>query len=77
MPEARVIERLPLDKLDGYIKIGKALTTDVTGGMLGKVSEAKAAVNAGIEVFIGNASKPGVILKALRGESVKGTILTR
>jgi len=77
VPEATVIERLPLDKLDGYIKIGESLTTDVTGGMLGKVSEARAAVDAGIEVFIGNASKPDVILKALRGEAVKGTILTR
>ena len=77
VPEAKVIERLPLDKLDGYIKIGEALTTDVTGGMLGKVSEARDAVEAGIEVFIGSASKPDVILKALRGEPVKGTVLTR
>ena len=77
VPEAKVIDRLPLDKLDGYIKIGEALTTDVTGGMLGKVSEARDAVEAGIEVFIGSASKPDVILKALRGEPVKGTVLTR
>jgi isopentenyl phosphate kinase len=76
-PDARLIERLPLEKLEGFIKIGRALTTDVTGGMLGKVSEAREAVEAGVEVQIVNATKQDVILKALRGEPVTGTILTR
>ena len=76
-PEARLIERLPLDRLRGLVEIGGASTTDVTGGMLGKVSEAAVAVEAGVDVHIVNASKPGVILKALRGEPVRGTILTR
>ncbi|MGD2200673.1 MAG: isopentenyl phosphate kinase [Candidatus Bathyarchaeota archaeon] len=75
-PEARLIERLPLEKLEGFVKIGEALSTDVTGGMLGKVSEARAAVEAGIEVRIVNATKADVILKALRGEPVTGTLLT-
>jgi len=75
-PKARLIERLPLEKLRGMIEIGRALTTDVTGGMLGKVSEAAAAVEAGVGVLIVNASKPGIILKALRGEPVTGTVLT-
>jgi len=74
--QARLIERLSLENLEGFVEIGKALTTDVTGGMLGKVSEAKAAVEAGIEVRLVNATKPGVILKALRGEPVAGTIIT-
>jgi isopentenyl phosphate kinase len=74
--QARLIERLSLEKLEGFVEIGKALTTDVTGGMLGKVSEAKAAVEAGIEVRLVNATKPGVILKALRGEPIAGTIIT-
>jgi isopentenyl phosphate kinase len=34
-------------------------------------------VEAGVEVQIVNATKRDVILKALRGEPVKGTILTR
>ena len=75
-PKARLIDRLPLEKLRGMVEIGRALTTDVTGGMLGKVSEAAEAVEAGVEVLIVNASKPGIILKALRGEPVRGTILT-
>jgi isopentenyl phosphate kinase len=77
VPEARIIRELPLEQLMGYIKIGEALTTDVTGGMLGKVSEAKYAVEAGVEVLITNATTSDVILKALRGESVTGTILKR
>jgi isopentenyl phosphate kinase len=76
-PGARLIEHLSLVKLEGYVKIGEALTTDVTGGMLGKVSEAREAVRAGVEVLIVNATKPDVILKALRGEPVEGTILAR
>ncbi|MFB0557937.1 MAG: isopentenyl phosphate kinase [Candidatus Bathyarchaeia archaeon] len=77
VPEARLIERLSLEKAEGYVKIGKSLTTDVTGGMLGKVDEARAAVEAGVVVQILNARIPDVILKALRGEPVRGTIITR
>lgn len=76
-PGARLIERLSLEKLRGLVEIGRALTTDVTGGMLGKVSEAAAAVEAGVEVVIVNAAEPDIILKALRGEAVRGTILVR
>lgn len=76
-PEAKLIDRLSLEKLDGFVEIGKSLTTDVTGGMLGKVSEARVAVEAGVEVRLVNATKPGVILKALRGEPVAGTVITR
>lgn len=77
VPEARLIERLSVEKMEGYVKIGKSLTTDVTRGMLGKVDEAKAAVEAGVVVHIVNARTPDVILKALRGEPVRGTIITR
>jgi isopentenyl phosphate kinase len=75
-PEARLIERLELEKIDGFVEIGESLSTDVTGGMLGKVSEARGAVSEGVEVQIVNATKPDVILKALKGEPVAGTILT-
>ena len=75
-PEARLIDRLELEKIDGFIEIGESLSTDVTGGMLGKVSEAREAVKEGVEVQFVNASKPDVILKALKGEPVGGTVLT-
>ena len=74
--EARLIDRLDPEKIDGFVKIGESLATDVTGGMLGKVSEARAAVGEGVEVQFVNATKPDVILKALKGEPVAGTILT-
>jgi isopentenyl phosphate kinase len=76
-PEARLIERLPLSKLKGILMVGEALTTDVTGGMLGKVSEASRAAEAGIEVLIFNAMKPENIYRALRGEDVRGTLILR
>ena len=75
--EARLMENLPLDMLEGYVKIGQSLTTDVTGGMMGKVSEAAEAVKKGVQVLIVNATKPDVIFKAIRGEKVTGTVLTR
>lgn len=75
--EARLIPRLSLKELDGMVKIGEALNTDVTGGMLGKVREASEAVEAGVEVVLVNAREPGRVEAALRGEKVMGTVLTR
>jgi isopentenyl phosphate kinase len=75
--EARLIEHLPLKEFDDFTEIGRALTTDVTGGMLGKVLEARVAVEAGVEVQVVNASKRDMIFKALIGEPVAGTVLTR
>jgi isopentenyl phosphate kinase len=70
------MDSLELEKIDGFVEIGEALSTDVTGGMLGTVSEARGAVWEGVEVQFVNATKPDVILKALKGEPVAGTILT-
>jgi len=75
--EARHIPRLSLKELDGMVKIGEALNTDVTGGMLGKVREAAEAVAAGVEVILVNAGEAGRVEAALRGEKVMGTVLTR
>ncbi len=74
-PEARLIEELSLANARGMVKIGESLGTDVTGGMLGKVTEAAAAVKTGMEVHIVNALKPGVVRGALMGDSVVGTRL--
>jgi isopentenyl phosphate kinase len=75
--EARLIEELSLSQMRGMVRIGEALSTDVTGGMLGKINEAGAAVDAGVEVQLVNALKPGVINGALRGEKVPCTWLRR
>jgi isopentenyl phosphate kinase len=61
----------------GMIRVGEALSTDVTGGMLGKIREAGTAVEAGVEVQLVNALKPGVVRDALRGEKVACTWLRR
>jgi len=75
--EVHLIHRLSLKEFNGMVRIGEALNTDVTGGMLGKVREAASAVEAGVEVVIVNAGEPGRVGAALRGEKVMGTILTR
>ncbi len=75
--EARLIEELSLSKMRGMVRIGEALSTDVTGGMLGKINEAGAVAEAGIEVQLVNALKPGVVNAALRGDKVPCTWLRR
>lgn len=75
--EARLIEELSLSQIRGMVKIGAALSTDVTGGMMGKIKEAEAAVEAGLEVQLVNALKPGIIHDALKGEKVTCTWLRR
>jgi len=76
-PDADLIEVLPLDKLREMVNFGHALSTDVTGGMLGKVMETAIAIEAGVEVIVVNALRPGIVKKALRGEHVMGTVLVR
>ena len=76
-PDADLIEVLPLDKLREMVDFGPALSTDVTGGMLGKVIETAVAIEAGVEVIVVNALRPGIVKKALRGEHVMGTVLVR
>jgi len=75
--EARLVEEFSLSQMRGMVRIGEALSTDVTGGMLGKIQEAGAAVEVGVEVQLVNALKPGIIKEALRGEKVPCTWLRR
>lgn len=58
-------------------KLGISTTADVTGGMLGKITELIASVEHGIPVAIVNASKPDRVYKALIGEKVEGTIIEK
>ena len=50
---------------------------DVTGGMAGKLQELLKIANKGIQSEIINANCPGILEKALKGEKVKGTLITR
>jgi isopentenyl phosphate kinase len=72
--DAQLIEKLSISNVTA--KIGDAINTDVTGGMLGKVSEAEDAVRAGSQVIFLNACKKNRVNAALKGERVMGTILT-
>lgn len=73
-PEAKLIEKISLRELKKMLtKIGGARTTDVTGGMLGKIVEMIPAIERGIKVSIINARKPGRVYKALKNKDVLGT----
>jgi len=52
-------------------------STDVTGGMLGKIIELIPAIERGIPALIVNAAKSRNVYKALRGEKVTGTIIKK
>ncbi|MBS7631518.1 amino acid kinase, partial [Candidatus Bathyarchaeota archaeon] len=75
--DARLVELLSLKDIEENIRLGGSLSTDVTGGMKGKILEAVNALRVGIQVQIVNASKPDIIFKALRGEKVTGTMLVK
>jgi len=75
---AQLLRRITLEQLKSMKHvIGEAEVTDVTGGMLGKVSELITVVEKGIPVTIVNAAKPNKIYKALRDERVIGTLITK
>jgi isopentenyl phosphate kinase len=58
-------------------KLGGSTATDVTGGMLGKISELVPAVAQGIPVVIVNAGKPNRVYKALMREKAEGTVIEK
>ena len=54
-----------------------ARTTDVTGGMHGKIIELIPAIEHGVRTVIVNATKPDNVRRALRNEMVVGTIIEK
>ncbi len=77
-PNAKPYLRLNLDQLKRVqAKIGKSQTTDVTGGMAGKVAELIPAVEAGVKVQIINATRNLRVLRGLTGEKIEGTIIEK
>jgi len=75
---AKLYTHLTLRELkDAQGKLGKSTSSDVTGGMLGKIIELIPAVEQGIPVTVVNAAKPNHIYKALIGERVEGTIIRK
>ncbi len=77
-PSARLIRHVTLQELrDMQHEIEEAKVTDVTRGMLGKISELMPAVEKGIPALIVNAAKPNNIYKALKREKVRGTTIVK
>ncbi len=75
---AKLMKNVKLNQLKKFRdRIESSKTVDVTGGMLGKVSELMRAVEQGIPVLIVNGLKSNKIYKALRNERVVGTLITR
>jgi isopentenyl phosphate kinase len=58
-------------------KIGKAQTTDVTGGMAGKIAELIPAVEQGVSVQIINATRNLRVLRALTYQKIEGTMIEK
>jgi isopentenyl phosphate kinase len=73
-PEAKLLEKVSLGNMTA--EVGESTNTDVTGGMLGKLIEAEAAIKAGAEVIFLNANTENRVRSALLGEKVMGTLLT-
>jgi isopentenyl phosphate kinase len=77
-PAAKLLSRLSLGELRDLQRfVGKSTACDVTGGMLGKIQELVPALEHGIRVTVVNAAKPGRIYRALKGESVEGTVIEK
>jgi isopentenyl phosphate kinase len=75
---AKLYSHLTLSELEKIKdKLGGSTAADVTGGMLGKVSELILAVEQGIPVTMVNAAKPDRVYKALLGEVVEGTVIEK
>jgi isopentenyl phosphate kinase len=75
---ARLIRQVTLEELKAQKHdIEGSRATDVTGGMLGKMRELVPAIEQNIQALLVNATKPLRVYKALRGEEVIGTIISK
>lgn len=67
------ITRKNFSKVRGYLAGSDA--TDVTGGMLHKVERALEMADSGVVVEIINGDEPGLLKRALQGETGLGTVI--
>lgn len=76
--DSQLFAHLTLEELESKKNnMSSSNSSDVTGGMLGKINELTPAIEQGIPVSIINANKNNRIYKALIGANVEGTLLER
>ena len=75
---AKLYSHLTLSELKKVkSKLTGSIAADVTGGMLGKITELVPAIEQGIPVMMVNAAKPNRVYKALMGEKGEGTFIEK
>lgn len=74
---AKMLQHLTLGDVKKLQSSLKPSPRDVTGGMFGKIAELIPAIERNIPVTIVNATKPNNIYRALKGEKVEGTLITK
>jgi isopentenyl phosphate kinase len=76
--DATLIEEIALPDLKRRLAtISGSKTTDVTGGMVGKIRELIPTVERGVVVNLINATVPRRFMNALQGGTVRGTTIRR
>lgn len=73
-PDAQLLEVVTSPE---QIELKNTQTSDVTGGMWGKLTELLELASLGVESEIINANKFNIIKKALNGEKVIGTLIPK
>jgi isopentenyl phosphate kinase len=76
--DSRLLKSLTVQDLKRLqTRLGKPTPPDVTGGMLGKITELVPALEQGIRVTVVNATKPSLVYRALKGDPVEGTTIRK
>jgi len=71
----RILRRVKPEDLEDVLKFVQPSAPDVTGGIRNKLVEAFKASSRGVRVLFINGLKPGLLLDALRGLEVPGTVV--
>jgi len=76
--EGKTIPRIDHKNFGGIKNlVGCSSSTDVTGGMLHKIEESLKMAKVGIDCLIINGEKKNILLEAIKGRSVPGTLVTK
>ncbi|MFX1518618.1 MAG: isopentenyl phosphate kinase [Promethearchaeota archaeon] len=76
--DSKVIPEINYQNFETVLILAKeSVTSDVTGGMFGKLKEIEPLMRKGIETIIINAKNPSIIEDVLKGRKVVGTYFTQ